>query len=61
MGKDIVTSFRIDGDLWKEAKIYAIKKEMTMKELIERLLKRELESEKDVDKEGNKNGTESKE
>lgn len=56
-----MTSFRIDGDLWKEAKIYAIKKEMTMKELIERLLKRELESEKDVDKEGNKNGTESKE
>jgi predicted DNA-binding ribbon-helix-helix protein len=61
MGRDIVTSFRIDGDLWKEAKIHAIKKEMTMKELIEYLLKRELENEKEVDKEENEDGIESKE
>lgn len=56
MGKDVVTSFRVDGDLWKEAKIYAIKKEITIKELIENLLRRELGMNK-----GGKNGTEDKE
>ena len=61
MRKDIVTSFRVDGDLWKEAKIHAIKEGMTMKELIEALLKRELKNEKDTGKKGDENGTESKE
>ncbi|MEM2704788.1 MAG: hypothetical protein QXR45_16705 [Candidatus Bathyarchaeia archaeon] len=43
MGKDIVTSFRVDEELWKKARIYAIENGLTMKELIETLLKIELE------------------
>jgi len=39
---EMVTSIRVDEDLWKEAKIYAIKNGMTMKDLIETLLKKEL-------------------
>lgn len=39
----MVTSFRVDAELWKEAKIYAIKNEITIKELLEILLKMELE------------------
>lgn len=61
MGKDIVTSFRIDEDLWKEAKIYAIEEGMTLKELIEGLLKRELENKRKRDKEEGKIGAENKE
>ena len=33
--KQIVTSFRIDSDLWKEAKIQAIRKDITLAELVE--------------------------
>lgn len=43
MGKDIVTSFRVDEDLWKRARIYAIENGLTMKKLIETLLRMELE------------------
>jgi hypothetical protein len=42
MGKDIVTSIRIDGELWKEAKLYAVKNDTTLGGLVERLLRREL-------------------
>ena len=42
--KDIITSFRIDEDLWKKAKIYAIKQGMTIREFIEFLLRKELEN-----------------
>lgn len=42
MGKNTVTSIRIDKDLWKEARIYTIKEGITLKELLERLLKEEL-------------------
>ena len=42
MGKDIVTSFRVDEELWKKARIYAIKNGMTMKKLLETLLRMEL-------------------
>ena len=38
----VVTSIRVDDDLWKEAKIYAIRKGISLTELIERLLKKEL-------------------
>jgi len=38
----VVTSIRVDDALWKEAKIYAIRKGITLTELIERLLKDEL-------------------
>ena len=42
MGKQIVTSIRVDEDLWKEAKIHAVRKEITLTELVERLLREEL-------------------
>lgn len=42
MGKDVVTSFRVDEELWKKARIYAIKNGMTMKKLLETLLRMEL-------------------
>ena len=45
MGKQIVTSIRVDEKLWKEAKIYAIKKGITLAELLNQLLRRELEKE----------------
>ena len=44
MGKQIVTSIRVDEQLWKEAKIYAIKKGITLAELLNELLRRELSS-----------------
>lgn len=48
MGKQIVTSIRVDEKLWKEAKIYAIKKGITLAELLNELLRRELgDKEKD--------------
>jgi len=40
--KEIVTSFRVDEDLWKEARIYAIENGMTMKQLIENILRKEV-------------------
>jgi hypothetical protein len=43
MPKDIVTSFRVDAELWKQARMYALDNGMTMKELLENLLRRELE------------------
>ena len=42
MGKDVVTSIRIDGELWKEAKLYAVRNDTTLGELVERLLRREV-------------------
>ncbi|MEM2197267.1 MAG: hypothetical protein QW290_09330 [Sulfolobales archaeon] len=43
MGRSILTSFRVDEDLWRKARIYAIENGLTMKELVEALLKMELE------------------
>jgi len=42
MAKDVVTSFRVDAQLWKNARIYAIENNLTMKKLIETLLRTEL-------------------
>ena len=42
MAKDVVTSFRVDEDLWHEARVYAVENKITVKELIENLLKLEL-------------------
>ena len=42
MGKDIVTSFRVDEQLWRKARIYAIENGLTMKKLLEALLRMEL-------------------
>jgi hypothetical protein len=41
-----VTSIRVDEDLWRDAKIHAIRKETTLTELIEKLLREELKSSK---------------
>jgi post-segregation antitoxin (ccd killing protein) len=43
MSKVTNTSIRIDEDLWKEAKKYAIDKDITMSELLQRALKNEME------------------
>ncbi len=43
MSKQIVTSIRVNEELWKEAKKYAIDTDTSLAELIERLLKEELE------------------
>jgi len=43
MAEDVVTSLRIDRELWKKAKRLALDRDMTMRELIESLLRRELE------------------
>lgn len=40
--KEIVTSIRVDEQLWKEAKIYAIKRGISLAELLNELLQREL-------------------
>ena len=42
LSKQTVTSIRVDEELWKEAKIYAIKKGTTLAGLLEKLLKEEL-------------------
>lgn len=42
MAKDIVTSFRVDEELWKKARIYAIQNDLTMRKLLELLLTTEL-------------------
>jgi len=38
----VVTSLRIDDEIWKEAKIYAIRRGITLAELLEQLLRQEL-------------------
>lgn len=42
MARDIVTSLRIDKELWKEARKYAIDNEISVRELIESLLREKL-------------------
>lgn len=39
-----MTSIRVDEELWREAKIYAIRKDTSLTELIEKLLREELKS-----------------
>ena len=38
----MVTSFRVDEELWHKARVYAVENKMTIKELIENLLRMEL-------------------
>lgn len=40
---DIITSLRIDKELWKRARIYAMQNNMTVKKLIEKLIREHLE------------------
>jgi len=62
MAKDVVTSFRVNEDLWKKARIYAIENGMTMKELLETLLRMELKENnvKKILREEEKHGNEGK-
>lgn len=46
MGKKVVTSIKIDEDIWKDAKIEAIKREITVTELLNHALERELKKRK---------------
>jgi len=39
----IVTSIRVDDELWKRARIHAIENGETMTDMVERLLKREVQ------------------
>jgi predicted transcriptional regulator len=39
----MVTSIRVDDDLWKKARIHAIQNDETMTDMVERLLKKEIE------------------
>ena len=39
----VVTSIRVDDQLWKKAKIHAIENGETITDMLERLLKKELE------------------
>jgi len=43
LSKQIVTSIRVDEELWKEAKIYAIKRGITLAEFLNELIRKELE------------------
>jgi predicted DNA-binding ribbon-helix-helix protein len=43
MSKQIVTSIRVDDELWKEAKKHAIDADLSLAGLIEKLLREELE------------------
>ena len=45
-GKELVTSLRINSELWKMAKIEAIKRGITLGELVDKSLKKELNLEK---------------
>jgi len=42
MAKDVVTSFRVDKELWKRVRIYAIENGLTVRKLLESLLRTEL-------------------
>ena len=46
MAKKMVTSIKVDQELWKEAKIFAAKNDITLTELLNRALKKELEATK---------------
>lgn len=42
MSREMVTSIRVDKELWRQARIYALENGVTMKELIESLLREKL-------------------
>ena len=47
MAKKMVTSIKVNQELWKEAKIFAAKNDITLTELLNRALRKELEAIKD--------------
>jgi len=44
IAKKIVTSIKVDQELWKEAKIFAAKNDITLTELLNKALRKELEA-----------------
>jgi antitoxin component of RelBE/YafQ-DinJ toxin-antitoxin module len=42
MAKDVITSFRVDEQIWRQARAYAVLHGISMKQLIEFVLKAEL-------------------
>ncbi|MCE2505477.1 MAG: hypothetical protein J4F36_03160 [Nitrosopumilaceae archaeon] len=46
MGKKVVTSIKVDEDVWKKAKIEAIKRETTVTDLLNHALEQELKKSK---------------
>jgi len=42
MAKKMVTSIKVDQELWKEAKIFAAKNDITLTELLNKALRKEL-------------------
>jgi predicted DNA-binding ribbon-helix-helix protein len=42
MATDIVTSFRVDSELWKKVRIYAVEHDLTINEFIENLIIQDL-------------------
>ena len=46
MSREMVTSIRVDEELWRKARIYALENGLTMKGLIESLLREKLKGEK---------------
>jgi len=43
LSKRIVTSIRVDRDLWRKARIYALQRGLKIYELVEEALRKELE------------------
>ena len=41
--KQLVTSLRVNPELWKEAKVHAIRNDMTLAELVDNALKKWIE------------------
>lgn len=46
MAEKMVTSIKVDKELWKDAKIHAIRNEMTLYEFLEQALRNKLEVER---------------
>ena len=41
--RNLILDFRVDSELWKKARIYAVEHEITVRNFIERLIRLELE------------------
>ena len=46
MGKETVTSIRVEEDLWKEAKIRAVREGITLSDFLDRVLREKLKMQK---------------
>jgi len=46
MVKEVIASFRVDEQLWREARAYAVRNGITTKQLVEFLISKELEEQR---------------